>query len=103
MFLAKPGRSYHFEYGNADAKPAETDRQVLKKLLEADFVPREAKLGEQQPGGAAETEAFRWSVLLNNRWFLGITILVLVIVLGIGLYGASRRLDHTPPDPPPTP
>ncbi len=96
-FLAKPGRSYRLDYGDADAEAAETDQQVLEKLLEADFVPRPAKLGEQQPR-KSEPEAFRWSAILNNRVILGAMIFVLVIVLGIGLYGASRRLDHTPPE-----
>ncbi len=101
VFLAKPGQSYRFDYGDANAMPPETDQQVLQKLLQADFVPQSAELGEQQRH-QSEAEAFHWSAILNNRMFLAAAILVLVIVLGIGLYGAARRLDHKPPDPPPT-
>jgi len=102
IFLARPERSYHLVYGDSDRKPARHNTQVLEELLEKNYTPRSAELGEQQPHATSEeTDDFEWLAILNNRMLLLALIGVLVLVLGASLYRASRRLDDTPPTPPP--
>jgi hypothetical protein len=95
VFLATPEQSFHLVYGDADAKPAEHDTQTLRELLQAGYVPRSAELGEQQTRDSGGAEALNWPAILNNRMVLLAIIVVLVIVLGIALYRASRHLENS--------
>lgn len=101
IFLATPDHEYRLVYGDADSKPAQYDTQVLEELLQAGYGPRSAELGEPQPHATAEGPTrFEWSEVLNNRMVLFAIICVLVLVLGISLYRASRRLDEPTSEPP---
>ena len=102
IFLASSEQSLRLAYGDADANPAEYDTAALRELLQAGYVPQTAEMGSQElhipPDGKG---AFRWPALLSNRMFVLAMIAMLVIVLGLGLYRAGRRVDAVHPDPPP--
>ncbi len=66
--------------------------------LAADYKPLVATLGEQSvlSAEAPESGESLFARLLNSPILLTSAIAVLAIVLGIGLYRASRRLDNLP-------
>src|SRR5205085_7037889 len=82
-YLAGPDRHDRLLYGSADAERATYDTAAIQELLHKGFQPTPAELGPQYPGlRAGETNAFRWSKILNNPMILGGMILLLVLVLG---------------------
>lgn len=95
VFLAAPGSSYRLMYGSADAELPQYDTVAIRQVLSKGFQPAQAKLGPQGPG-ILEPSVFQWSKLLNNRFFLFSAIALLVIVLGWGLYNATKRFDDLP-------
>lgn len=102
IFLASSEQSLRLVYGDAEAKPAEYDTAALRELLQAGYVPRTAEMGSPEPHTALDgTGETRWPAILSNRMFVLAMIAILVIVLGLGLYRAARRVDAAHPEPPP--
>jgi hypothetical protein len=99
IFLAKPGEQYRLAYGNESVKAPSYDTATLAASLSAGFEPLAATLSEQSTLAdvplAAEPALAR---LLNDPKFLGGAITLLVAVLAVGLYRATRRLDSLPRD-----
>jgi hypothetical protein len=66
--------------------------------LAANYQPLAAELGDQtelSPEEAPPGEPML-AQMLNSPVFITVAVALLVVVLGIGLYRASRRLDNLP-------
>lgn len=98
VYLAAPDRRDQFFYGSDDAQRATYDTAAIEELLRNGFQPAQADLGPAGPiaGGPPPV---RWSRLLNDPLLLGGVVVVLVIALGWGLYGAVKRMDKMPGEP----
>jgi hypothetical protein len=101
VFLAEPSKAYRVVYGSETAEaPKYEAGAVLAALRREDFQPVEAQLGAQvantefggEPGLAVRK-------LLNNWFFLGGVICLMVVVLGWSLFRAGRHLESLPKDP----
>ena len=98
VFLAQPGGRYHLAYGNATAAAPSYDTAALTASLGDGYLPLAATLGEQTASVAAPDEGEpALARLVNDPRFLGAVIMLLVVVFGVGLYQATRRLDSLPP------
>lgn len=98
LFLAHPRKSYQLAYGSSAAVKPVYDTAAMSALLREGFDPTIANLGPELKGaGAPLAEAAPYSLLRDTRVFIGL-IIVLVLVLGVALLSASRRLDSLPPD-----
>ena len=96
LFLAEPGRQYRVEYGAETPLPAphyETATLLGESLR--DMTPIVAKLGAQVENVVVRPPAPATSIL-NNPWFLGGAIGVMVVVLGWCLLRAGKKLDAMP-------
>lgn len=95
VFLGAAGQRLTLDYGSPDARGATYDTAAVRASLAAGYVPEIVKLGEAvEKIGVAP--AFRWSSLIEDaRVVIGV-IAVLIVILGWGLYRASRRLESTP-------
>ena len=95
VFLGVPGQRLTLDYGSPDARAATYDTAAVRASLAAGYAPAVVKLGEAvENTGAAPP--FRWSSLIEDaRVVIGV-IVVLTVVLGWGLFRASRRLESTP-------
>ena len=98
VFIGKPKQSVRLIYGSDSAQPPNNDTVALTTALAKDIRPVPATLGVQsliaESGAAKPIDV---TSLLNNPLAIGAVIGVLVIVLGWGLYQASRRIDQIPP------
>lgn len=93
VFLADPKIEYRLAYGDADAASPSYDVAAVRASLDAGYQPIVANLeGQIESPDAAAEEGWTLSRLVNNPLFLGCVIVLLVVVLGWGLYGATRRL-----------
>lgn len=95
VFLASPDTQYRLAYGSTDAAPPQYDTAAISQVLGEGFRPTLAELGPLTPA-QGQAAAFRWSDILNNRPLLFGAIVLLVIVLGWGLYHAMKRVDNLP-------
>lgn len=97
VFLAEPQSDYRLAYGDPDAESPSYDVAAVRASLDAGYQPVVASLGQQIEAPGAATEG-RWTPLglVNNPWLLGSVIVVLIVALGWGLYGATRRLSSMP-------
>ena len=68
VFLAAPDKQYQLMYGSVDAEPASYDTEAIRALLQKDFQPAKAELGEQTASG--RVAIFKWTGLLNDRRLL---------------------------------
>lgn len=98
VFLADPAAKYRLAYGNAAMEAPSYDTAAVAALLAADYQPLSAQLGEQAVLSAAAPEDGESLLkrLLNSPTLLTAAIALLAIVLAIGLYRASRRVDDLP-------
>lgn len=99
VFLGKPDQNVRLVYGSDTAKPPNSDTVALTTALAKDIRPVAATLGVQS--SIAESGAPKpvdVKSLLNNPLAIGAVIGILVILLGWGLYQASRRIDQMPRD-----
>ena len=95
LFLASPGTGYRLAYGSEDAEPPEHDTVAIEKVLGEGFRPTEAQLGPVGPATGRATAPV-WSDLLRNRVFLLVVVVLLLVWLAWGLYGAAKRVDDLP-------
>ncbi len=99
VFLAHGGEQYRLAYGNPAVAAPSYDTAALAASLGEGFEPLAATLGAQaELAVVAEPAAPALSRLLNDPKFLTGAIALLVVVLAVGLYRATRRLDALPPD-----
>lgn len=99
LMFASPDGSYQLAYGAEKPEAARYDTAALDASRGKGYEPQLATLGpqvEDPVGGKAPPDAA--ADLLNNPVILGVTIGALVVVLGLGLYRASRRIDALPKD-----
>jgi hypothetical protein len=98
VFLAQPGEDYTLEYGG-DLNSPQYDTAALAASIAAGYDAVAAELGAQTPVAAPPPPAEpALAAALNDPRLLGGIITLLVIVLGVGLYRATRRLDSFPGD-----
>ena len=94
VFLAKPKTEYHLAYGSHELASPNFDTAALVASLGAGYVPLSASLGKAEALEVApEVPVPGWKRLLNSGRSLTVVIVLLVLVLGAGLYRASRRLN----------
>jgi hypothetical protein len=99
LFLAAPDASYRLLYGSETAKAPNYDTAALRESLGKGYQAVGARLGEQVArSGISEPAGSAVRRLLNNPLVLGTVIVVLVAILGWGLYRASRRIEGLPKD-----
>ncbi len=95
VFLADPTEKYRLAYGgNRIAQPV-YDTAALTAALNAGYISKVAQLGKQRilSEGAETTEPF-FARLINDTRLLLMAIVLLVLLLGFGLYQAMRRVDR---------
>ncbi|MEX0727122.1 MAG: hypothetical protein WD065_12675, partial [Planctomycetaceae bacterium] len=103
IFLASPATSYRLKYGvkpDAEPLPAPSyDTATIQASLAKNIKPLPATLGPQEPASPSEEPArFNLKSAINNPWVLGALVIVLVAILGCGLYFAGRRFEQMPRD-----
>ena len=98
VFFAVPKETYRLVYGNAEAEPAGYDTVAIQQALNEGFRPTRASLGEREPGVDVDRRGLRLSDILSHTGFLITVVVLLVIVLGWGLYQAAGRIQEVPPD-----
>jgi hypothetical protein len=99
IVLAPPAAKLRLVYGSPVAEAPQLDASAVNALLAEDVKPLAATLGEQT--ALAEIATPRESLLarlLGSGLFLTIAVAVLVAVLALGLYRASKRVDQLPRD-----
>lgn len=97
VFVGKPGKSVRLEYGSDSTPAPELDTVALTTALAKDIIPVAATLGIQTVNSATVVApSLDAKSLLNNPLVMGAMIGVLVILLGWGLFQASRRIDKMP-------
>src|SRR5690606_25299974 len=90
-----PENRYRLLYGDADARAVELDTAALSELLQSGFPTAAAALDEQLPLADTVEDAPRWRELWTHPAALVSIIALLVVILGLGLYHAARRIDET--------
>ena len=99
VFLAAPDMQCRLMYGSASADAPSHDTAALNMALTNNISPIAATLGPQSViQESAIVKPVELKSLLNNPIVLGAIVGGLVIVLGWGLYQASRRIERMPPD-----
>ena len=95
VFLGTEGRTYHVEYGSDTAEPPSYDTAAVLRSLQKGFQPVSLKLGPQVVNPSYKT-ARGLGDLLNNRVFLALAIIVMVLVLAWALFRAGQRIKDMP-------
>jgi hypothetical protein len=92
-FLAFPGRTYDLYYGGADARAPAYDQVTVLNPLQDAYRAQPVLLGRRllNERFAQRPAAADW---FRRPWVLVAAAAVAVLVLGWGLYQASRRLDR---------
>lgn len=103
LILAAPGTDYHLCYGAEKLAAPRYDTAAIEAARAQGFLPAAATLGGQMPnpayGGARRFGLADW---LDSPFFLAAAIALMVAVLGLLVFRASRhieRLDNDAPDP----
>lgn len=97
LFLPQAGLSYRLQYGSTQAEPPRYDTAPIQELLRRGYQSSTADLGPETAAAAAEAK-FDVGELLNSRWFLGLAIGLMVIVLSWSLFRVSKRLGDQADD-----
>lgn len=99
VFLAKAGEKYQLAYGEEKAEAPHYDTAAIEAAVSSGTVPVAATLGAVAISTAAPiVEPFSFKDALNNPKVLIPVILVLVVVLGWGLYRAAKHVETLPPE-----
>ena len=92
VFLASPGEALRMEYGSPDAEPGSYDTAALQAaLLSSGTRIVEASLAPPREDTTAPTQP-KWQPWNDPRLLIG-GIVALAMMLGWGLYAASRRIN----------
>jgi hypothetical protein len=93
VFLAAPGERYRLLYGYEEATAPRYDTAAVLSALPTGIEPRPAQLGEALVRTPREASDWGMTGWLKSRWVWGPVIVLLVVLLGFGLYSASRRVE----------
>lgn len=95
VFLAEPKREYRLAYGSETLDAPNFDTAALNASLREGFTPITASLGAEVESEVAPAPGEPLvKRLLNNGPLLTAIIAVLVVLLAVGLYRATRNLDE---------
>jgi len=98
VFLVNPKQAYRLAYGNSSIEAPNYDTAALAASLAEGYMPIEATLGDElESQDAPELGEPLFTRLINDPRVLIPVIAVLVLLLGWGLYRATRQLDNLPP------
>jgi hypothetical protein len=94
VFLTGKNRAYRVAYDSETANsPIYETPVVLSALAREEFKPVAALLGEPaEASNAANSQAISVKSLVNNWFFLGTVLIMMVFALSWSLYRASQRL-----------
>ena len=91
VFLAEEGKTYRVFYGSETAPSPKYEAGTVLAALREKYKPAEVKLGTQVDNAAFQEEpGLAIRNLLNNWFFLGGAICLMVAVLAWGLFRAGR-------------
>jgi hypothetical protein len=93
VFLARPDASYQLAYGSELAESPNYDTAALVAALAEGFDPLAGKLGAAVESSLPPDVVPWWSQILNSGPAMTALIGVLVVILGFGLYRATRQLE----------
>ena len=97
VFLAQEGKKYRVFYGSESAASPKYEAGAVLATLRQSFQPKAVGLGPQVDNPAYGGEpGWRDRKLLNNWFFLGAVICLMVVVLAWGLVRAGRHLESLP-------
>lgn len=97
LFLAKPGANYRVVYGSSQAAPPQYDSVSVLSAVRENSPVINATLGPQLKNSSYGGEPVGGvGAMLNNWYFLGAAIGLMVVVLAWGLFRAGRRLENLP-------
>ena len=97
LYLAKPGANYRVVYGSSQAAAPRYDSITVLSAVRENNAVVIATLGPQLSNSSFSGEPVgRFGALLNNWYFLGAAIGLMVAVLAWGLFRAGRRLESLP-------
>ena len=95
-FLNEPGKTYRLFYGSETAKPPRYDASTVLALLGKDYQPTPVVLGAQKTNTEFDASSdFTFAQWLKHPLVLAVAVTLMVVVLGWGLFHASRRLEQT--------
>ena len=95
VFLGTEGRTYHVEYGSDTAEPPSYDTAAVLGSLKRGFQPVTLKLGPEVANPGYKT-GHGPGDFFNNRVFLALAIIVMVLVLAWALFRAGQRIKDLP-------
>jgi hypothetical protein len=97
VFLAQEGKSYRVFYGSETAQSPNYEAGTVLAALREKYQPSEARLGAQVENAGFQAEpGLGLRNFLNNWFFLGGMICLMVAVLAWGLFRAGRHLEGLP-------
>lgn len=95
VFLGTAGCKYHVEYGSDAAEAPKYDTAAVLGALQKGFRPVTLKLGPQVANPRYKVKHGPGD-LLNNRVFLALAIVAMVLVLAWALFRAGQRIKDMP-------
>lgn len=95
LFLPQAGQDYQLRYGSDQAEPPRYDTAPIQELLQRGYHSTAAGLGPETAAAPAEDKP-DFGKLLNSKWFLGVAIGLMVLVLGWSLYRVGKRVGDLP-------
>jgi hypothetical protein len=96
LFLAQPNEQYSVVYGNLLLDAPAYDTLAIKTALDLKLEPALASL-EAGSTYAVTDPRSEWEKLLENRWLVGGLFAALILILGLTLFQASKRLSSISP------
>jgi len=95
LFLPQPGKNYQLQYGSDKAEPPRYDTAPIQELLRRGYQSTAASLSPETANAPIE-DKFDFVKLMNSKLFLGMTIGLMVVVLGWSLYRVGKRVGDLP-------
>lgn len=95
LFLQQPGQRNHLRYGSDKAKPPRYDTAPILELLRRGYPSSPVGLGPETLAAEPDDRP-DLGELLNSKWFLGVAIGLMVLVLGWSLYKVGKRVGDLP-------
>ncbi len=93
IFFAEPKSQFQVVYGYERAMAPQYDTAAISEFLADGMRPKQAQLGTQTEATADATPPpFEWSQVFQNGPVMIGLIVLLVLILGVGLYSASKRM-----------
>lgn len=96
LFLAQPNEQYSVVYGNLLLDAPAYDTLAIKTALDLKLEPTLASLDPANTYAITDPRS-EWEKILENRWLLGGLFATLILILGLTLFQASKRLSSISP------